>query len=317
VIDALVARPNVCAYFAYHTYSAVNLRPYDDRPDDKMPPADLRRFKKFGEWGKELTGYDAVSVYHDFRYGPGPDDVITGAADTWAYEHIGCYAWTTEFWSPLRAAGITPKHLIEWYEEHPVDDDLALLRWNDEQLGGTGFVDWYPFDHPQLGHVELGGWHEFRVLSNPPAKYMEAEVKPHADFAVLHALATPRLVLQSSVAERIDGDTFSVRVVVENEGWMPTQVTEKALERKVVRPLEATITVPDGVTLVSGKPTMELGQLAGYSRARGMWSWVGSTDDTSDRAKVEWVVRAPSGTQVEVVVRHQRAGVVRTALVLT
>jgi hypothetical protein len=98
---------------------------------------------------------------------------------------------------------------------------------------------------------------------------------------------------------------------------MPTQVTEKALERKVVRPLEATITVPDGVTLVSGKPTMELGQLAGYSRARGMWSWVGSTDDTSDRAKVEWVVRAPSGTQVEVVVRHQRSGVVRTALVLT
>ena len=39
LVDALVARPNVCAYFAYHTYSAVNLRPYDDRPDEKMPAA--------------------------------------------------------------------------------------------------------------------------------------------------------------------------------------------------------------------------------------------------------------------------------------
>jgi murein tripeptide amidase MpaA len=105
LVDALVARTNVCGYFAYHTYSAVNLRPYDDRPDDKMPPADLERYKKLGEWGKEVTGYDAVSVYHDFRYGPGPDDVITGAADTWAYEHLGCYGWTTEFWSPLRAPG--------------------------------------------------------------------------------------------------------------------------------------------------------------------------------------------------------------------
>ena len=28
----------------------------------------------------------------------------------------------------LRAAGVTPKHLIEWYEDHPIDDDLALLR---------------------------------------------------------------------------------------------------------------------------------------------------------------------------------------------
>jgi len=45
VVDALVARTNVCAYFAYHTYSAVNLRPYDDRPDDKMP---LRRSEPAG-----------------------------------------------------------------------------------------------------------------------------------------------------------------------------------------------------------------------------------------------------------------------------
>ena len=39
-----------------------------------------------------------------------------------------------------------------------MEDDLKLIGWNDEQLGGKGFVDWYPFDHPQLGRVELGGW---------------------------------------------------------------------------------------------------------------------------------------------------------------
>jgi murein tripeptide amidase MpaA len=281
-----------------------------------MPPADLERYKKLGEWGKELTGYDAVSVYHDFRYGPGPDDVITGAADTWAYEHLGCYGWTTEFWSPLRAAGVTPKHLIGWFEDHPVDDDLALLRWNDEQLDGSGFVDWYPFEHPQLGAVELGGWHEFRVLSNPPEQYMEAEVKPHADFAVLHALAAPRLALHSVDVERVDGDAFRVRVVVQNEGWMPTNVTEKALERKVVQPLEATITLPEGAALAQGKPRVELGQLAGWSRAKGMWSWAGSTDDTGDRTKAEWVVRAPAGTTVDVTFEHQRAGIVRVQATL-
>jgi hypothetical protein len=34
-------------------------------------------------------------------------------------------------------------------------------------------------------------------------------------------------------------------------------------------------------------------------------------DSTQDRAKAEWIVRAPAGTEVAVEVRHQRAGVVR------
>jgi murein tripeptide amidase MpaA len=314
VVDAVVARPNLCAYFAYHTYSAVNLRPYDDRPDDKMVIGDLTRYKQLGAWGKEITGYDAVSVYHDFRYGR--DEVITGAADTWAYEHLGLYGWTTEFWSPQRAAGLSGYHLIEWYEDHPIDDDLALLRWNDEALGGRGFVQWHPFEHPQLGAVEIGGWDEFSVLSNAPAELMEAEIAPHADFAILHALSTPLLTLHSVDVESAGDGVHRVRVVVQNTGWMPTNVTDKAVERKTVRPVEATITLPDGAVLLHGKPKVELGQLAGWSRARTMWGWGTHVDDTSDRAKVEWVVRAPAGATVAIDCRHARAGVVRTEVTL-
>ena len=195
LVDAVVARPNICAYFAYHTYSAVNLRPYDDRPDDKMPIGDLGRYKQLGEWGVELTGYKAASVWHDFRYGR--DDVITGAGDTWAYDHLGIYGWTTEFWSPLRAAGITDYHYIEWFEDHPIEHDVTLLQWADSVLGDRGFVPWYAFDHPQLGAVELGGWDFFHTWSNPPPELLHDEVRPHADFAILHALASPRLVLHS------------------------------------------------------------------------------------------------------------------------
>jgi murein tripeptide amidase MpaA len=292
----------------------VNLRPYDDRPDDKMLIGDLTRYKQLGAWGKEITGYDAVSVYHDFRYGR--DEVITGAADTWAYEHLGLYGWTTEFWSPQRAAGLSGYHLIEWYENHPVDDDLAMLRWNDEVLGGRGFVPWHPFEHPQLGAVEIGGWDEFRVLSNAPPQLMEAEIAPHADFAILHALSTPLLTLQSVDVDNTGDGVYRVRVVVQNSGWMPTNVTDKAVERKVVRPIEATITLPYGAELVNGKPKVELGQLAGWSRARTVWSWGGHVDDTSDRTKVEWIVRAPSGTTIAVECRHDRAGVVRTEVTL-
>ena len=35
--------------------------------------------------------------------------------------------------------------------------EVAALKWNDEVLGGEGFVDWRPCEHPQLGPVEIGG----------------------------------------------------------------------------------------------------------------------------------------------------------------
>ena len=33
-----------------------------------------------------------------------------------------------------------------------------MLRWADVHHPGEVFIDWYPFEHPQLGPVELGGW---------------------------------------------------------------------------------------------------------------------------------------------------------------
>ena len=43
----------------------------------------------------ELTGYPAISVYHDFRYHP--KQVIGGTFD-WIYEHLGIFSWVVEIW---------------------------------------------------------------------------------------------------------------------------------------------------------------------------------------------------------------------------
>jgi hypothetical protein len=36
-----------------------------------------------------------------------------------------------ELWSPNKEAGITGYKWIDWYREHPVEDDLKLLKWSD------------------------------------------------------------------------------------------------------------------------------------------------------------------------------------------
>ena len=145
----IAEHPNITGAVLFHTYSGVLLRPYSHHADDTLPAEDLWTYQKLGAKGTEMTGYPNISVFHDFRYHP--KEVITGSFDDWAYDHLGVFSWTVEIWSPQRAAGITDYKFIEWYREHPVEDDLKLLAWNDEMLGGNGFVDWYPFDHPQLG----------------------------------------------------------------------------------------------------------------------------------------------------------------------
>jgi hypothetical protein len=43
--------------------------------------------------------------------------------------------------------------------------------------------------------------------------------------------------------------------------------------------------------------------------------WTDSTP-TADRAKLEWVVTAPKGGKVDLVIRHEKAGTVRTSVEL-
>ena len=315
VVQAIVDRPNICAFIQYHTYSGVQLRPYGDKPDDELPTFDLRVFKEIGAKATELTGYPALSVYHHFRYDP--KDVITGVADDWAYDHLGVHAWTTEFWNPLAAAGIEPGSFIDWWVDHPLDDDLKLLAWVDEHLPGQGYVDWYPWLHPQLGPVELGGWDAALVLSNPPPARREAEVRPHADWAMWHVLISPLLAVRQLEATPAGDGAWKVRLVVENTGYLPTQVTQKALDRKAVRPVEVELALPDGCTLVAGDRRQELGQLEGRVERRSMLGLFSTANDgTGDRAKAEWVVQAAPGTELHVTARHQRAGVARASVIL-
>jgi hypothetical protein len=232
------------------------------------------------------------------------------------YDHLGVYGWVTEFWNALRAAGLEDAHPLEWYRTHPLDDELRLLAWVDENVPG-GYVDWYHYDHPQLGKVELGGWDSGLVFRNPPGHLLEAEIAPHTTLAIRLALSSPRLRHRDTLVERLGEDTWRVRVVVENSGWMTTSVTQRALESGYVRPLVARITLPDGASLASGSERLDLGQLAGRAlKQNAVRSFTAGSDGTDDRTVAEWVVRAPAGTHLPVEVTHDRAGVVRTTVEL-
>lgn len=300
--------PNITGGVAFHTFSGVLLRPFDGKSDEEFPAEDLWTYKKIGEKGTSITGYPAISVFHEFKYHP--KSVITGTFDEWLYEHNGIFGWTVEIWSPQMRAGIEKYKYIEWYREHAVEDDLKLLKWNDEKLGGKGYVNWYKFNHPQLGEVELGGWHEEYCWRNPPPEFLESEVALFPKWLVWHALISPQLELYEASVKALGDNNYRVRVVVQNAGWLPTYITKRALEKKAVRGVIVELELPEGATLETGKAREEIGQLEGRAyKGPSVTVWV--EDPTQDRAKCEWSVHAPNGGVLKIVARHERAGVVK------
>lgn len=313
VVDFICSHPNIVNAVTFHTYGGLLLRPYGTQADEAFPAEDLWTYQAIGKKGTEITGYPNISVFHDFRYHP--KEVITGVFDDWIYDHLGVYGWTVEIWCPQREAGIVEHKPIDWYRDHPVEDDLAMLKWSDEALGGKGYIDWYRFEHPQLGAVEIGGWDTTYAFRNAPPEFLEREVAKFPDWLLWQSLISPRLELERFEATALGGGVYRLRLVVENSGWLPSYGSKKALERKVVRGVVAELDLPADAELVTGKRREELGELEG--RAYKGSSTAGWTSDVTDhRAKADWTLRAAPGSTVSVTAKHDRAGVVRASVTL-
>jgi murein tripeptide amidase MpaA len=282
MVDFVLKHPNIGAAISFHTHSGVILRPMGTCSDDDMIPEDLWTYRRFSALGEQLTGYPAISIWHDFRYHP--KETIGGTQD-WFYEHLGALFWVVELWSPNREAGITGYKWIDWFRDHPVEDDLKLLKWSDEQCGGQAYLDWKPFQHPQLGAVEIGGWDKMNYWRNPPPALREREAARFPAWMTQLALSLPRLELLRTEVRALGPETWRVRMAVANAGWLPAYVSQRALQRKVVRGVMFEIHLP-------------------------------SDDATVDRAVAEWVVRAPKGTRLALSARADRAGAIRSEVCL-
>lgn len=313
MVDFVVRHPNIGAAVSFHTHSGVILRPMGTQSDDDMTPEDLWMYKRLSDLGEQLTGYPAISIFHDFKYHP--KEIITGTQD-WVYEHLGSLFWTVEIWAPNREAGITDYKWIEWYRDHPVADDLKLLKWSDEHCGGKAHVDWYPFRHPQLGMVEIGGWDRLNYWRNPPPQLREREAARFPGWLTTLALSLPRLELLRAEVRALGPDTWRVRLAVANSGYLPSNVSKRAVERKTARGTVFNIHLPPGVTLIGGTERVVGPHLEGHAPKTSLQAFLPNREITGDRAVAEWVLHGPRGTAVALSASADRAGTVRTEITL-
>jgi murein tripeptide amidase MpaA len=305
LVDFIAKHPNINFAITFHTFSRVILRPYSTKSDDDMNTEDLWVFKKIGELGTKLTGYRCVSTFHDFKYHP--KEVTTGAFDDWMYDHLGVFTYTIELWDLPTEAGIKDRKWIEWWRQHPHEEDLQILKWADEHAASDAYVDWQPYDHPQLGKVELGGWNNMYTWRNPPLDLVESEIKKHYPFMLSLGEILPHLSIHTLKATKLSENKYHLNLVVENTGFLPSYTSQQCKTRHVSRPVRVELDIPEGVVLTSGKRREELGHLEGRSNKLDVTA-NNADSPTDNRGRLEWVIQASAGTKIRVKVLSERAG---------
>lgn len=201
--------PHLSGVQSFHNAGRMILRPpaaFTDR-EARMPGSDIRLYEELQRRGLGvLPTYRAMQIREDLYR------VFGGFVD-WTWFDLGVFSFTNELWGNLEA------------ERGPADeargeDDprLSALRWNDEVLGGAGFVRWHEVKHPTLGTVEVGGWTRFTTRTDP-VEYLHETCMRNALFCVQHAEALPDVHVEVLDRDPVRG-TIDVRV--RNDALLPT-----------------------------------------------------------------------------------------------
>lgn len=160
-------------------------------------------------------------------------------------------------------------------------DDAKWLKYSDEQRGGEGFIDWKPFDHPQLGPVEIGGFVPgFKV--NPPEEELARLADEQTRFVAALLGKLPRLTGPRAEVTRLGNGLWRVAARVTNDGYLPLQPAMGVKTRRVA-PSVLLIDLPQD-RIVSGSKLVRFPSLEGSGAA----------------ADAEWIVRADDGSTVKV-----------------
>jgi hypothetical protein len=262
VVAFATLHPNIFTWLNLHTFGGCYIRPLGDQPDKKMDPEDFALFKQIEEWTEAFTGYPMVSGFEEFTYEP--DKPLTGDLTAYAFHQRGAAAMVCELWDFWHQVGLKiHRPFVHNYQRRTRAEILEMARWDRDHNKGRVVGVWRPFEHAQLGPVEIGGYDPRFGIWNPPFERLAEVCEAQARVFLRMAALSPRLRIASIKAEPLGGGLSRVSAVVENGGYLPTYVLSSARSLPWNEPIRAAL-APSGVTRVAGDSTQVLGHLGGW-----------------------------------------------------
>jgi Zinc carboxypeptidase len=169
----------------------------------------------------------------------------------------------------------------------PTGDDAKWLKYDDEQIkdgAASGFLDWKPFKHPQLGDVEIGGFVPGFKL-NPPDSELPRLVEEQARFIEALCGKFPKIAADPVTVASAGTGLWRVSLRATNTGAMASMPAIGVKSRRDL-PTILTIDVP-------------LDRIVAGEKLVRSWSLAGS----GGQVEAEWMITGDAGSTVEVEVR--------------
>jgi len=250
VVDFLMSHPNISVVNSMDTSVPMHLRPPSTSPsEERMYPEDLAWYKIFDDIGRKITGYKkAGDVFNDYGNG----NPLFGHGPDFGYWYYGAIWYGDEIWNGAR---------FKDYNNDGDTNQLDMLRWDDEENDGAGFIEWKPARHPVYGDIETGGFNLKFFSQNPPAKHLEPWVKNEALFNIEMVKHLPEVDWTKVETKRIkayktDSADYQFKIGIINRGKLPTALKQAYLV-KIVREDRIELEF-DTTGSVKGKPAFKV-----------------------------------------------------------
>jgi len=297
VADFLLAHRNVTGLINHHMSGNFLYRPPTNRKFDPFsgeevpfPGEDEAIFQTFGNKYTEIINDQPVRAVLG-RGAPPREGAIFGVMIGWAYDHYGVISWVPEM------GALTP--FCDYDGDGRVTDQ-EQLQWNDTEMDGKIFVDWKEYDHPQLGKVEIGGFVRkyydenrgtYTNIMCTPGEAFEDYLNKHTEWNLYLISKSPLVRITDVSVVPGDAGYFKVTASVQNQGYLPTNVTEQAIRNETAKQVKVSIAL-EGASLEMGQSDVAIGHLSGTAR---------SLDPPVHQ--VEWMVKASQRGSASAVIK--------------
>nr|HEX4314311.1 M14 family metallopeptidase [Kofleriaceae bacterium] len=265
IVEFATAHPNIFAWVDFHTFGGVLIRPSGHLPDSKMNLDDLAIFRQLEAWMTDHAGYPTVSGYEEFLYEP--DKPLKGDIIDYAYNQRGAVGYTVELWDLFKRLGMQrPPKFVQYYERVSRADVVKYAEWDKAENGGRSFPAWRPFDHPQLGRVEIGGIDPRVGMWNPPLHELAAVCTGQSEVFLRVAAMAPRLKVTRVDRTPVAAGVTRVDVRVENDGYLGSYGAPSAKHLDFNEPVYATCRADRCELVDAAQAHQVLGHLDGWGR---------------------------------------------------
>lgn len=226
IADFIIAHPNIAAGQSFHNMGGMILRgPGAEEDEPNFTPQDVAVYDALGQKGEELIpGYRYIVTYKDLYS-------VYGGEFDWMHGARGIFAFSNELW--------TANFYFQQQGGSRQNDQYEFDRY---LMFGDGFVEWEPYNHPQYGEIEIGGFKKNYGRMHP-GFLLEGDAHRNAAFVIHHAYHTPQLEVAAIDVVDAGGGLKEVTAVIRNNRIIPTHSAHDLKHR---------IEVPDVVSLTGG-----------------------------------------------------------------